>query len=215
MLTPNDAELVRDVFWDLFRQGYITLGLNDSNAAWPFFRLSRFGEKALATGTVNRFHDTTTFLRIVRDRVPDLSEEALRYVDEAVASFYAGCLLASSVMLGVAAEAEFIRLTEVANASPTRGAAFADAVKERNIKTKITAFNKALEPIRKSLEPRKAFEDLDTNLAQIQAVIRTARNDAGHPTGAPPPSREQSYVNLQMFIPLARQMMALRQFFAK
>jgi hypothetical protein len=38
----HDAELVRDVFWDLFRQGYITLGLNDSNETWPFFRLERF-----------------------------------------------------------------------------------------------------------------------------------------------------------------------------
>src|SRR6266851_6443934 len=42
-LYPNDAELVRDVFWDLFRQGFITLGLNDNNETWPFFRLSHFG----------------------------------------------------------------------------------------------------------------------------------------------------------------------------
>src|SRR5262245_14780894 len=30
-LSADDAELVRDVFWDLFRQGFITLGLDDSN----------------------------------------------------------------------------------------------------------------------------------------------------------------------------------------
>ncbi len=28
-LHARDAELVRDVFWDLFRQGFITLGMND------------------------------------------------------------------------------------------------------------------------------------------------------------------------------------------
>src|SRR5579859_2889178 len=38
-LHPYDAELVRDVFWDLFRQGFITLGFNNSNPMWPFFRL--------------------------------------------------------------------------------------------------------------------------------------------------------------------------------
>src|SRR5580704_11993798 len=30
-LRGPDAELLRDIFWDLFRQGLITLGLNDSN----------------------------------------------------------------------------------------------------------------------------------------------------------------------------------------
>ena len=30
-LSSNDAELVREVFWDLFRQGIITLGMNDAN----------------------------------------------------------------------------------------------------------------------------------------------------------------------------------------
>src|SRR5713226_9248169 len=56
-LHPSDAELVRDVFWDLFRQGVITLGLNDANPMWPFFRLSHFGEQTLASGTPWRFHD--------------------------------------------------------------------------------------------------------------------------------------------------------------
>ncbi len=46
-LHPNDSELVRDIFWDLFRQGSITLGWNDSNDAWPFFRLSHVGGQTL------------------------------------------------------------------------------------------------------------------------------------------------------------------------
>src|ERR1700722_12783083 len=39
----HDEELVRDVFWDLFRQGFITLGLDRHNDKWPWFRLSHFG----------------------------------------------------------------------------------------------------------------------------------------------------------------------------
>lgn len=35
-LHPYDAELVRDVFWDLFRQGFITLGKDTSNPMWPW-----------------------------------------------------------------------------------------------------------------------------------------------------------------------------------
>jgi len=39
-LSIHDQELVRDVFWDLFRQGAITIGLDPGNEEWPFFRLS-------------------------------------------------------------------------------------------------------------------------------------------------------------------------------
>jgi hypothetical protein len=63
-LHPLDAELVRDVFWDLFRQGFITLGMNDANEQWPFFRLSHFGAKALTTQSPYRFHDTNSFLSL-------------------------------------------------------------------------------------------------------------------------------------------------------
>src|SRR6185369_8274575 len=44
---PQDGELIRDVFWDLFRQGVITLGMNNNNENWPFFRLSHLGKETL------------------------------------------------------------------------------------------------------------------------------------------------------------------------
>src|ERR1700733_12516181 len=68
-----------------------------------------------------------------------------------------------------------------------------------------------LEPLLPGLKPRSAFEDADTNLNFIQSVLRIARNEAGHPTGAAAPQREQVYIFLQLFIPLARQLMMLRQ----
>ena len=206
---PYDAELIRDVFWDLFRQGYITLGIDNANPGWPFFRLSHFGRNTLAVGAPHRFHDTAGYVRMLREAAPDVSDLAVTYLEEAVASFYAGCMLATAVMLGAAAEAEFIRLTEAAESSPVHGMAFKGMSSERFIKTRITKFNQALAPLRSSLTPKRDFEDLDTNLTQIQAVIRAARNDAGHPSASAPPSREQAYVNLQLFVPLARQMTAL------
>jgi hypothetical protein len=211
-LHPYDAELVRDVFWDLFRQGFITLGMNDANPQWPFFRLSHFGEKTLNTQSPYRFHDTHSFLSLVKNEVPDISPEAAVYLDEAVSALYAGCLLASCVMLGVAAEAEFLRLAEIAAKSPTYGQKFS-AVAQRNlIRQKITKFQDCLKPIIPVL-PYEATEDLETNFVAIQSVLRIARNDAGHPTGATP-QREQVYVYLQLFVPFARQLMRLRRAFA-
>src|SRR5580658_7226617 len=84
-LHPSDAELVRDVFWDLFRQGFITLGMNDANAGWPHFRLSHFGERTLSAQSPYRFHDTTSYLTMLKKEVPTISPEAVVYLDEAVA----------------------------------------------------------------------------------------------------------------------------------
>jgi hypothetical protein len=57
--------------------------------------------------------------------------------------------------------------------------------------------------------PQEAVEDLDTNFAMIQSVLRIARNEAGHPT-VTKLQREQVYVYLQLFVPFARQLMRLR-----
>lgn len=209
-LHPYDAEFVRDAFWDFFRHGFITLGIDSShNAGWPWFRLSRFGASALQTQSPYRFHDTTSFLSIVKVEVPDISPDAVAYLDEAVAAFYADCLLASCVMLGVAAEAEFLRLTDVACANATHGPTFAPVQAKKFIREKITKFRDVLRPMLPSLL-RTATEDLEINLDAIQSVLRIARNDAGHPSGAKPPQREQVYIMLQMFIPFARQLMRLR-----
>jgi len=207
-LHPHDAELVRDVFWDLFRQGFITLGMNNSNPMWPWFRLSHFGQQALQTQSPYRFHDTASFLAMVKKEVPDISAEAIAYLDEAVAAFYAGCLLAACVMLGVAAEAEFLRLVDVAANSSKHGAIFAPVQKQMFIRQKIAKFGSVLKPLTSKL-PKDTTEDLETNLDMIQSVLRVARNEAGHPTAAAP-GREQVYVFLQLYIPFARQLMRLR-----
>ncbi|HTS42205.1 MAG TPA: hypothetical protein VMH84_16875 [Xanthobacteraceae bacterium] len=208
-LHPNDRMLILEIVWDLFRQGIITLGINDNNPGWPWMRLSRFGKEVLNTSSPYRFHDTTSFLKLVKAEVPDISQEALLYLDEAVAAFYADCLLSSCVMLGVAAEAEFLRLIDVACANSTHGVRFAPVQKLKFIREKITKFHDLLKPIVASL-PKAATEDLDTNLSAIQSVLRIARNDAGNPTGAKPPTRDQAFISLQLFVPFARQVMRLR-----
>jgi hypothetical protein len=114
-------------------------------------------------------------------------------------------------MLGVAAEAEFIRLLAVGGQSTRFPGAFAAAGREGFIRTRVTKFQTALRPLQSQLAPKKDFEDLDTNLSLIQSVLRIARNEAGHPSSEAPPQREQVYVYLQLFVPFARQLMKLRQ----
>ncbi|TBZ57129.1 hypothetical protein [Rhizobium leguminosarum] len=205
---PYDAELARDAFWDLFRQGMITLGINDANPAWPWFRLSHLGKTDLLTQNPLRFHDATTFIALVTSQVPDISEEALRYLREAAGAFYADLLLSLCVMIGVAAEAEFIRLVDVAAAHPKHGSRFNSAQKADFIGTKVGKFRQAIETIRADL-PKPLMENVEV-LMTIQAIIRTARNEAGHPV-ATNVIRQQVYVYLQLFSEMARQMMLFRR----
>jgi hypothetical protein len=110
----------------------------------------------------------------------------------------------------VAAEWEFLRLIDVAKKSATFGKSFDAAAKEKFIRGKIEAFRRGLAPHLKTL-PNTVIEDLDINLNAVQSIIRIARNEAGHPSDAPPPSREQVYINLQMFVPYAVQVGRMRK----
>lgn len=207
-LIPGDAELLREVFWDLFRQGYITLGLNEANAGWPFYTLSRFGTKMLSEGQPYRFTDTTSYLEMIRQHAPDLDDVAKTYLAEAVTAFHAGCLLAANVMLGVAAEHRFNLLVEAVASNSTYAPNFKAVLREKFALGRITEFQKRLPSILNDL-PRAVREDLDIQFATIQSVIRVSRNEAGHPTGALP-SRESTYVYLQLFAPMAKKLHQLQ-----
>jgi hypothetical protein len=209
-LDSREAELARDVFWDLFRQGFITLGLNDANPQWPFFRVSHFGNATLAHDSPYRFTDSSTYLTMVREHVPDLDNVTEMYLDEAVRAFHAGCLLSASVMLGVATESRFLLLIRASDASALHGATFRPVAKERTVLQQITKFRNLIAQI-KDLPPA-VREDLDTNFSSIQALIRTFRNEAGHPTGKTI-SREQMYVLLQLFPPYARKLAQIEKYF--
>ena len=207
-LHPYDGLTILEVFWDLFRQGIITLGKDTANPGWPWFRLSRFGE-SINRQRVFRFHDTASYITMIKTYDPDISPDGVLYLEEAAASFYAKCLLSASVMLGVAAETEFLRVLGAATSSAHWASIFAPVNKAQFIRGKIQKFQTILSSHRHSL-PHNLTEELDTNLSMIQSVLRLARNDAGHPSGSPAPTREQVYVNMQLFGPFSRQLAGLR-----
>ena len=204
----EDVETIREVFWDLFRQGYIMLGLNGDNPSWPWFKVTTGGRRLMTTGEPWRFHDATTYLQMVRGAMPDLADATAEYLSEAVSSFYADNLLAACVMLGVAAENEFLKLLDVAALHPAHADRFKAARSRKLIAQAIDNFRGALSTISSQL-PRDALEGVETNFDAIQAVIRVARNQAGHPN-AGRPTREQVYVYLQLFAPYAGQVYRLR-----
>jgi hypothetical protein len=210
-LSPHDSELFLELFWDLFRQGIITLGMNDHNREFPWFRVTSFGKKLLAGDSSYFFHDLSSYEKVITDAVPNIDDVTLTYLKEAMQAFMSGCLLSSSVMLGVATEHSFLKLMEIVDANPTHGLLFRSVSKERTILPKLNKFKKILEQ-NINLLPANVKEDLDTNFSGITSMIRNFRNESGHPPGKII-SREQTYVLLHLFAPCCRKIYQLMDVF--
>lgn len=213
-MSPADCDIFLEVFWDLFRQGIITLGKNDMNPNFPNFRVSTHAKKILENPTVYFYHDVSSYEAVIKQQVPHIDIVTLDYLTEAMQSFYSGCYLSSAVMLGVASEHTFLNLLDKIE-SGNYSSDFQNAFKQRNILGKFTEFKKALDRVvsqnKITLTP-PIKENLDSNLDGIMSTIRYFRNDSGHPSGNKI-SREQCYINLNLFIPYCKKVYQLIDIF--
>ena len=86
-LISEDRDIFLEFFWDLFRQGIITLAQSDSNPDFPFFRVSSFGKKLIANQELYFFHDVSTYEKVIREQIPDIGDTTLIYLKEAMQTF--------------------------------------------------------------------------------------------------------------------------------
>jgi hypothetical protein len=200
-MSGADCNTFLEVFWELFREGIITLGLFDAkgNRDFPFFRIATHGLKIIENKDMYFFHDAKSYESLIRNTIPDIDEVTLLYLREAVHTFYSGCYLASSVMLGVASEQTLLLLFEKFD---QKMQAPDKKIKGRNIYDKFTSFkNKLNQEMGNNsiIVPFDIKESIDDNLEGIMNVIRRLRNDAGHPTGKTI-NKEQCFAYLTLFI---------------
>jgi len=210
-LSHADREMVREAFWDLFRQGVIMIGADDANEKFPFFSVTTYGRRVLEGADPYFFFDVDSYEKRIRQEIPDIDDTTLIYLKEAMQAFRAGCILSCSVMLGVATEHTFLTLMETIDNNPVHAPTYASVSQVWMILTKVNKFKNILDQNLNSL-PRDVREDLDVHFNSILSVIRNYRNQSGHPTGKII-SREQAYVLLQLFIPYCKKMYQLRDHF--
>ena len=210
-LSPADCEIFREVFWDFFRQGIITLGSNDANPQYPHFRVSLYGNKLIEGHNTYFFHDISSYTKLINDNISSIDSITLLYLQEAMQAFKAGCILSSTVMLGVATEHTFLLLLEDIEKNDSYHSVFKAVFKQKSILQKVNKFKNILDQKIKDF-PSAIKEDIDTNFAGILSIIRNFRNQSGHPTGNII-DREQTYVLLQLFVPYCKKMYQLREFF--
>lgn len=212
-LDSADSELFLELFWSLFREGVITLGYNDSNREFPFFRVSSFGRKLLEGSDGGYFfHDVSSYEILIRTRIPTIDAVTLLYLKEAMQAFKSACLLSASVMVGVATEHSFLLLLEKIQNSG-HASTFRKVFTERGILRQVNLFKRVLDSNLDVLPPRTK-EDLDTQFVTILSMIRTFRNESGHPSGRII-KREQCFVLLQLFIPCCEKMYQIMDAFGE
>jgi hypothetical protein len=208
-----DAETLMEVFWDLFRDGVITLGKDPANPEYPWFRVTGRGKAQLTGGSYYFLYDVAAFEQRVRGEIPKIDEVTLFYLKEALQSYRAGCILASTVMLGVATEHTFLLLLETIAKNAAEAPKFTAVDKEFTVLRKINRFRGIIDQNRAGLS-RDIVEDFDTHFLAIQSLIRTFRNEAGHPSGKMI-GREQAFVNLELFMPYGKKAYQLIDYFSR
>jgi hypothetical protein len=211
-LDPADAETFLQIFWDLFRQGVITLGISDANPEFPWFHVTPLG-KRVADGENGYFvHDVSAYEKRITQEIPKIDRVTLLYLKEALQAFRSDCILSATVMLGVATEQTFLLLIEAIDQNPKYQLTFASVKEERTILRKVNKFQKILDQQKNTL-PSEVKDDLDTNVLGILSIIRNFRNNSGHPSGKII-DREQAYVLLQLFPHYCRKLYQLIDYYS-
>jgi len=185
--TGEDA-VVYDIVWDLIVEGILRPGHSNpakySNRDIPFFRLTERGKKLLDEGVVTPY-DPDGYLAYLRDAVPGVDPTIMTYVEECLRAYRMGCPLAAAVTLGCASEKAFLVLARVSLDSLQTAARVKveHALDNKPIWQIYREFKSQFDPQVKPRLPPELKNHLEVLLDGIFNVIRTMRNDAGHPTG--------------------------------
>lgn len=197
-----EDNIFREVFWDLFREGIITLGYDGPNREFPWFKLKEEGRFLTDCEGLHFFHDSNTHEALLKNEVGAIDTLTLLYLKEAMNSFTAGCMLAATVMLGVATEHCFLLMMESLQNNDVLKGKFNKCLSEKNISRKLSSFNTAVQA-HKSDFPPHVQESLDIQTISLVNIIRTYRNESGHPSGKII-SKQQCYILFQVFIPCCK-----------
>jgi hypothetical protein len=195
-----DERRFREIVWQLINQNVLVQGTDANNAQWPWLSLSEWGEEYVQAGGPD-VYDPDGYLRdLANDRPLDDIEQ--RYLSQASAAFRADLPDAAAVMVGGASEHLLILLADAIVASDeTGGATKVEKMRDGPALKLLNEVRKYLEPRRKNLD-RSLAESFETTFLGVANMIRTSRNEAGHPALSHV-DRDQAFVALRLF-PLYR-----------
>jgi hypothetical protein len=215
-LNEDQKSLVLEVVWSLIVQGILIPGLNDSNQGWPFLRLTEYGRQCIIEDRILP-HDPEGYLKDFRREVPTADHTVIEYLTESLQCYIHGLCRASAIMLGGASEQSVLLLIESyinSIADPNAKQTFQSSVqKTQSIFRKYELFKRQLLAVQRNM-PRELTENLESLLGGIFDMIRSSRNDAGHPASGNGANRDVVYSHLRLFPPYCKRIQDLIVWFS-
>jgi hypothetical protein len=189
------------VWYDLFREGYLSWGYNLSNPSPPRYHLTDRGNSALER--ISRDPANPEGYLAYLNSKTKLNPIAKSYIIEAISTYTAMCFKASAVMIGGASESLILELRDTLKARlQVLGRPGVKDLDQWQIKKVLNGLVTELDPHKKAMGSKLsgAYEAYWPAFTQ---PIRAARNDAGHPSSIDPISLETVHANLLIFPELA------------
>ena len=214
-LADRDANLVNEIVWDLIIERVLAIGMNKANPSWPFLRLTEYGKSLAASGENVIIHDVDGMVGLLKTNVPQCDSTIVTYFTECLETYRINSLLASSVMLGCAAE-KLICVLFDSYLVWLKKASEKEYNKLKNAESRVIArkFDELTASMKshKTEMPNDLLSDYDLTINSVFTIIRKNRNDAGHPTGKTI-SREELQLTAYVFIEHCKQVYALVDYF--
>jgi hypothetical protein len=194
-------EAVYSLLWQLVTEGVIHPGSRSLN--FPHITVTEYGKRVIENDNAHP-HDVERFLDQIR-RGQQLDPTVEAYLVESLHSFRQNRLVASAILLGVAAERTFLLIAEAlleALKNPTEQSKFQKVLDRQVMKPKQDWVHTKLIELdgNKRQLPDDFPESTPLMITGVYDLIRQQRNDLGHPRDIPPRlDRGQLEANLFLF----------------
>lgn len=216
-VTHLNSRLICQIFHDFYLERIIAPGQKNPTSApmdWPWYCVTEYGEKVLKSSEYQPY-DPEGYLARIKREIPTIDNVVIRYLDEAMGCLRANFLMSAAVMTGCAAEKAILLLIEqygVWISDPKKKRKYAEETAAKfGIKRKYDALWDRIAPTASQLPPDLG-DDLHTILDRVFDLIRTTRNDAGHPSGKVI-ERETVNANLILFPGYCRRIYKLLEYY--
>ena len=208
---------VQEIFWQLISQGVITPGINISNPNLPWFRLTDYGRKVIEE---ERFmpHDPTNYINNYKKMLARPNSVVISYLEESLRCFTVGCMVASTMMLGIASEVAFLNLCKVLLSSLKNQEEKSKLSKIIASVSMVAKLNYVRDKIEQVVKNKKGAlpEDTMITMLSIFDLVRRQRNDVGHPQEEIPVlTRDQVFIYLRVFPHYCRTIQAVEDYLSK
>ena len=205
-LRDEDKTRLKHVIWDLILERVLvpsTKSPGTLNDGWPFLSLTDHGLKVVAD-TKPVPYDPDGYLGRLDKATGGIHPTIKKYLEESLRTFSTGNRLSSAVMLGAASEMLFLELCSsiaLSIANPADRTTFENATGPRkNMLDRISTVTNWINQKKNQLPTDWLRREQVGLIDKISDLIRSRRNDAGHPQDPPAElAHEEMYALLMVF----------------